>query len=278
MNLFERIIIALVLCSIAVIGSLCFWLLNNAYFDLVTGDRVEFQSVEKPKLIKDNPLKLEITFNEKDQVKEAGHLPENTELEKIETLSQVLDIPFTAQAPFAEWDNPIYQDGCEEAAALMTMSWVNGDVLNKIKSQRKIIDLANWQIEHYGEFRDTSVDDTVDRIFKEYFGYNKVEVKKSININNIINELQKGNAVIVPANGQALNNPHYTQPGPERHNLVLRGYDENTQEFITNDPGTKHGELYRYDQQVLYNAIRDYPTGFQLPIEQIQKNMIVVSK
>ena len=48
-------------------------------------------------------------------------------------------------------------------------------------------------------------------------------------------------------------------------------------EFITNDPGTRKGELYRYNETVLYSAIRDYPTGYHETINKIEKNMIVVN-
>jgi len=43
-------------------------------------------------------------------------------------------------------------------------------------------------------------------------------------------------------------------------------------------PGTRKGELYEYDTKVLFNAIRDYPTGYHEPLSKIEKNMIVVWK
>ena len=67
-------------------------------------------------------------------------------------------------------------------------------------------------------------------------------------------------------------------PGPERHNLVIRGYDPTNGEFITNDNGTKRGEAYRYKSDVLISAIRDYPTGDRNPITEIRRAMIVVRK
>ena len=49
-------------------------------------------------------------------------------------------------------------------------------------------------------------------------------------------------------------------------------------EFITNDPGTKHGELYRYDSTLLFNAIRNYPTGYQESFNTIKKDIIIIWK
>jgi len=190
----------------------------------------------------------------------------------------LLDIPFICQAPYAEWDNSIFQDGCEEAASLMAVYWALDKKLDKNIAQEEIIAMADYQKKEFGQAQDTSSEDTNKRLIKGYFGYNDAEVRRNININDIIEEIKKGNAVIVPANGQLLGNPYFTQPGPERHNLLIRGYNEKTKEFITNDPGTKRGEEYHYNQDILYNAIRDYPTGYHEPIEGIEKLMIVIEK
>ena len=208
--------------------------------------------------------------------KSQSQVSENAPVPTPEPGNYLLDIPFTSQAPWAEWDNSVFQDGCEEAASLMVIYWVRGKKLNKDLARQEIAALADYQKEKFGSANDTSAEDTVKRIIKGYFGYEKAKVKEIKRVDDIIEEIKNGRAVIVPTNGQLLGNPYYTQPGPERHNLVLRGYDEQKEEFITNDPGTKRGELYRYSEQVLFKAIRDYPTGDHLPIEKIEKKMIVV--
>ena len=66
--------------------------------------------------------------------------------------------------------------------------------------------------------------------------------------------------------------------------LVIRGYDDENQEFITNDPGTKRGKGFRYDYQTLLQAIADW--DWQLAqdgmtaeeIKQGRKVMIAVEK
>jgi hypothetical protein len=128
----------------------------------------------------------------------------------------------------------------------------------------------------YEEFRDTSTVDTAERIIKGYFGYKDFEVKEITTAEDIIAELKQGYAIIVPMNGQKLKNPFYTLPGPERHMLVICGYDFTTKEFITNDNGTRRGEKYQYSEDMFYEAIRDYPTGFHKPIAQLIKRMIIV--
>ena len=79
-------------------------------------------------------------------------------------------------------------------------------------------------------------------------------------------------------NGQLLHNPNFKQPGPERHMLVIIGFDPRKKQFITNDPGTRNGANYRYNYTTLYNAIRDYPTGYNKPIKKVEKNIIIVGK
>ena len=92
-------------------------------------------------------------------------------------------------------------------------------------------------------------------------------------------ELARGNLVLVPANGIKLNNPNFTPPGPDRHMLVIKGYDLDSGEFITNDPGTRKGEGYRYKEEIIMGAITDYPTGDHLQMTgEEEKAMIVVER
>jgi hypothetical protein len=191
-------------------------------------------------------------------------------------------VPFTTQSPFAEWSDMRQQDGCEEASALMAVSWAK-----KIKSikpaqaKKDIIDSSDWQLEKYGNFRDTSVKDTAERIIKGFFNYSNISVKKIISADDIIKTLEAGRLVIVPASGRLLKNPYFTGTGPERHMLTIVGYDYKKKEFITNDPGTRYGKDYRYSKKILFKAIRDYPSDTgdaQAPITGNEKNIIIVSK
>ena len=57
--------------------------------------------------------------------------------------------------------------------------------------------------------------------------------------------------------------------------LVIIGYDHN--DFITNDPGTRRGQEYRYNQDVLLNAIHNW-TGIKEETYLGKKVMMVLSK
>lgn len=191
-------------------------------------------------------------------------------------------MPFTTQSPFAEWSDIRQEDGCEEASALMAVSWAKGiSSIDPEQAKKEIIAASDWQLEKYGNFRDTSVADTANRIIEGYYNYSKVNVKNDISVDDIINELEDGNLVIIAANGRLLGNPYFTGAGPERHMLVVTGYDYNKKQFITNDPGTRYGKDYRYGKDVLFNAIRDYPSDngkTQEPITGNEKNIIIISK
>jgi hypothetical protein len=192
--------------------------------------------------------------------------------------SVLLDVPFAPQAPFGDWKDPRQQDACEEASTLLAMKWVKGEMLTYQEALETILEMAKYQTDKYGESRDTSAKDTLNRLIKGYFNYQNAEVIENIDKEDILKELTAGRVVITPMNGQALNNPHFTAPGPERHMVVIIGFDADTDEFITNDIGIKEGKGYRYPASVFMNAIRDYETGYHIPIKEIKKVMIVVEK
>lgn len=190
----------------------------------------------------------------------------------------LLDVPFTSQAPFGGWADPRRENGCEETSALMAMAWVRGEKLSPEYADKKILEISDYEKNIYGDFHDTSAKDTISRIFNDYFKYDKADVFYDIDGEDIKRELEAGNLVIVPVHGQKLKNPYYTQPGPVQHMLVVMGYDEAKKQFITNDPGTRHGEKYRYGEDIFEAALQDYPSGIHEPIEVVRTAMVVVKK
>lgn len=199
----------------------------------------------------------------------------------LQLKSIVLDVPFTSQAPFGNWSDPTYQNGCEEASALMAMMWVEGKQITPDYANQEIKNISDYEVKTIGTSADTSVDDTV-KFMEGYFNYQNIEVKKNINAGDIKQELMQGRVVIVPAFGQAVGNPHYSTPGPVEHMLVIIGYNALTNEFITNDSGTKFGKGYSYPESKVMNAIWSYPTSSQ-PVSypgnaNAEKDMLIVTK
>lgn len=186
-------------------------------------------------------------------------------------------VPFTPQAPFGDWSDPRQQDGCEEASILMAMRWVRGEPLTRDEALNEIFAMSAFEQERYGYFQDRSAEGTAELI-RDYFGYTNVSVEHDITTEDITRALQGGNLVITPMDGTRIGNPYYTPPGPERHMLVVKGYDPAVGEFITNDPGTRRGESFRYQEDVFFAAIRDYPSGVKVPITEIRRHMIVIGR
>lgn len=227
----------------------------------------------------------EIRFIEKRKIKplpSTNSEPAINEPENVKLLEVVsLDVPFTSQAPFLDWSEP-YQNACEEANIIMAMHWVRNTSLSKDETKKEILSLVEFQTKNYGYYENTSTIDTAE-LLKQFYQYDKVEIKNNPNLDDIKKELTFSRIVIVPVNGQLLNNPYYTPPGPLHHMILIKGYDEKTQEFITNDAGTRHGQNYRFSYETLLKAINDYPSGHHLNRYQetrtiLISNMIIIRK
>lgn len=189
------------------------------------------------------------------------------------------DVPFTVQAPFAEWKDPRQQEGCEEASALMAVHWARGKKIESRESARaEILAISKFQEEKFGNYHDTSAKDTAGWILEGYYKFKNYKIKPVASAEAIVEELAAGNIVIVPANGRALKNIYFTQPGPQRHMLVVTGYDKKAVQFITNETGIKNGEGWRYDKNLFFEAIRDYDTGYHVPITTKPKVMIIIAQ
>lgn len=188
------------------------------------------------------------------------------------------EVPFASQAPLGGWADERQQNGCEEAAVLMAVKWARGEKLTKEQALKEILAASDYTQNKYGEHRDTSPEDTLKWLINDYYNYENAFIIKNISLDEIISQLEEGNIIVAPMNGQFLHNPNFTSPGPPNHMLVIRGYDPIKKVFITNDPGTRKGELYQYDIKVLYEAIRDYPTGYHELIKKIEKDVIIVTK
>jgi uncharacterized protein YvpB len=200
---------------------------------------------------------------------------EQKEAEIKESVKQ--SVPFTAQAPHAQWDDPRFQDACEEASMLMAHAWVIGEgSISKNDAENELESLFSYENKNFGGSIDTSAVDTA-KIFQEYYHY-PAQLRTGVTMEDIYAILAQGSIVIAPTNGKMLDNPNFTDGGPDRHMVVIIGYDKKNKEFITNDPGTRLGRGYKYKDSVLYNAIRDYVTGEKEKISGASKNVIVIKK
>lgn len=186
-----------------------------------------------------------------------------------------LPVPFTPQAPFANWD-ALHEEACEEAAILMVVHFLNGTPLNPEIAERAIQDLTTWERQH--GYSDDVNAAQIAEIASAKFGL-RARVRTDVTEETIREELAAGNPVIIPAAGRDLGNPYFSGEGPWYHTLVIIGYREGWTGdwFITNDPGTKRGKGYAYRVETLLQAIHDW-TGVKEEIRSGGKAMVILEK
>ncbi len=235
----------------------------------------------------DNPIvdfsviEKEIILEKEEVIKEEKEMSIVLEENKEEKSILInISVPFTSQAPLAKWDDARQQDGCEEAVSVMAMAWVNREgkteKIPPLEFEKRILALSDFQQEKYGEFRDTGLEDMLAWIFNDYFNYEKVEIKDVFSPENILNEIEEGKIVLLPMAGRELKNPNFKAPGPPTHMVLVKGYDYESEEFITNDPGTRLGADYRYPKDIVYQAIQVYPTGYHQEVTKRIRQMLVI--
>ncbi len=184
-----------------------------------------------------------------------------------------LTVPFTSQAPHANWSEP-YQNFCEEASVLMAASYVLGQsIANANDADQKLLAIKDYEMKEFGYYLDTTAAETA-KILTDYYKVKQVKLLDNPTTDDIKNAVAAGKVVIVPAAGQDLDNPNFVGAGPVYHMLVVKGYT-NDGKFITNDPGTRLGSnfLYKYDN--LMNAIHDW-VGFDRDIHEGKRVVIIV--
>lgn len=187
----------------------------------------------------------------------------------VEHVLRVLAVPFTSQAPDSNWDMP-YQEACEEASMIMVAEYLAGNHTMRLSidyADKKILELVAWE-EANGYAIDVTAKQVVAILRERYRIAAQVEPYSADRLRQAIQAKQP---VILPAAGKLLMNPNFKNGGPLYHMLVVKGFEAN--EFITNDPGTRKGENYRYDESAFSRAVHDWNNGDVTHGEQL---MIVV--
>ena len=139
-------------------------------------------------------------------------------------------------------------------------------------AEKEIQKMIAYEIKNYGNYKDSNAQQIV-QLAHDFYGLDNLKLVYEFSKEDLKKYLSLGNPIIVPAAGRLLGNPNFKALGPLYHNLVLIGYDGN--KIITNDPGTRKGEGYQYNLDVLYNAIHDF-SGELNQIERGRKAMIVL--
>jgi peptidase C39-like protein len=186
-----------------------------------------------------------------------------------------LKVPFTPQAPTANWDQ-LHNEACEEASALMAGAYFGGNTdptLTAEYAEREISKLVAWEEQNFGYHLDTTAAETA-KMIEQVYGL-KTRLVPDFNENDFKGELAQGHLVLVSTDGRLLGNPNYKRPGPPHHMLVVKGY--NGGGIVTNDPGTKNGRNYTYDFGTINSAAGDWDHA-KKAVDTAKKVAIIVWK
>ena len=247
----KNFIIAIIVLAVTF---LIFWRVknNNNYQDSKQEDKIDqIEQITPPQ-------------DSEDELKIGTETPATVILpEKI-----YINVPFIIQSPFASWD-ALHEDACEEASLLMIKYLKdNRNNISKTEADNDIKAMIDYEEANGYEISVTLKE--LNQIANDYFGFRDGEVKNISSVEDIKRELAMNKPVIVGASGKMLENPNFRNGGPNYHMLVIIGYDQKG--FITNDPGTRKGEDFRYSYQNLYNSIHDWN---QIDILKGEKNFLV---
>ncbi|MDP3997695.1 MAG: C39 family peptidase [Candidatus Andersenbacteria bacterium] len=167
-----------------------------------------------------------------------------------------LAVPFTPQAPRANWEDP-YGEFCEEASVLMAVKYLRSEtIVSPEEADAAMQAIKIFEEQRFGYYKDTNAAETAV-ILRDYYQIEDIALIDNPTNTDIKQAVASGKVVLVPAAGRQLGNPYYQQPGPLYHMFVVKGYT-NSGQFIVNDPGTRHGADFVYEEAVIMNAIHDW--------------------
>lgn len=255
-------IFILILLMLFIIANSFFSSKNNSITSDINNQKIDTKNVKN---------------NENDEEKMVSNETVNLNVLNINN-----NVNFTSQAPFWDWSNNIYEEWCEEASVIMAIYWARWLNLTSEIASKEIQNISDFEAKTFWTYIDTSIDDTA-KVIKEYFSFTWYTVKKDIKKSDIIQSLNNWNILLIPAFWRDLKNPYYNVPWPVEHMIVITWYNQTNMEFITNDPWTRNWKWFRYDEDLLYNAIWSYPTSktkLSTPKanEKRQKDMIEIYK
>lgn len=185
----------------------------------------------------------------------------NAPAQQILSGKVVLGVPYISEAPDGNWTGP-WKNACEEASIAMVQNYYLGKTRVPIADQKSFMQsLFDAEDKIWGSNVNTDVTRTLQLI--EDYSMANGKIVEEPTIEQIKAELDAKRPVIVPLYGFDLHNPNIPfvplPRGTSYHMIVIIGYDDSTQEFITNDDGdTKAGAAHPYAYDVLMNAIHDY--------------------
>lgn len=180
---------------------------------------------------------------------------------RAKLIELTLDVPYINEAPDNNWTGP-WKNACEEASMTMIEKYYNGKSSVTVSEAKVFMTMMfTKQNAIWGSNADSDAKRTA-KLINDYTIAN-ANIVDNPTIEQIKSELQQKRPVISLHYGFDLKNPNIPfvplPRGTSYHMLVIKGYDDNKQEFIVNDTGDrKEGNGYRYDYDLFMDSLHDY--------------------
>lgn len=177
------------------------------------------------------------------------------------------DVSFTSQAPERVWREP-WLNACEEASITMVHAYYMGmdETFTIQKAKTSLLETFRIKNKNFGMSFDEGTA-TIASLIDNFYPW-EAKLQENPTLDQIKKQLDLQRPVIVPVYGKALLNPHFVNGGPIYHTIVLSGYDDEKQQFITEEPGTRFGDNYRYSYTTILSTIHDYIPGKKIQFTQ----------
>ncbi len=186
-------------------------------------------------------------------------LPDLTKKVEPEKKVIVLNVPYVSEAPDGNWTGS-WINACEESSITMVHRFYQGESTTTIAESKEFMTLLfNEQKKLYKSDMNSNSERTLGLIkkFADFDG----EIATDPTIDSIKNEIKNGRPVISLHYGVDLQNPNvpFKPTGSAFHVIVVVGFNDETQQFITHDNGdTKDGINHAYSYDIFMNSLHDY--------------------
>ncbi len=185
-------------------------------------------------------------------------------LQKTQASEEIvnLSVPYVPEAPDGLMVKP-WNNSCEEASTAMLDEYYYGNRdkgVTKAKAKKAILYYIDIENKLFGYNGNTDAAE-MTKVINGYSKYFEAKIKTNPTLEEIKNELRAGRPVIALLYGYNLQNPDilFARSGSYYHTIVLKGFDDKTEEFIVNDNGDlKKGLDLRYSYDTILGALRDY--------------------
>lgn len=173
--------------------------------------------------------------------------------------NMLLAVPYVHEAPDGNWVDP-WKNACEEASITMVENYYKNNLEVTISEAKDFMNmLFTKQDELWGSNYDADAY-RMKKLIDDYTSFNAV-IKTDPTIEDIQAQLNQGNPIISLHYGKLLYNANipFLAVGSYYHVMVIIGYDDDNQQFITHDDGDiATGNAHRYDYGLFMNSLHDF--------------------